>query len=293
MIDDNQNIQYPKVFIIILNYDGKDVLKECLNSVFKIDYPNFEVVLVDNNSVDGSLEEARLRFPKCHFIKNENNLGYSMGNNVGIRFALERMADYALLLNNDTIVTNDALLKLVNIGEAEPDLGIMSPLICGESGRIWFSGGSIDWMRMKAVNEQSIPKKGEFFQTDFVSGCAMMVKKKVFQRIGMLDEDFFLYWEDVDFSVRAKRAGFSIGIVPGSKIFHLEKSEQKKESKTYWLVLSGLLFFQKNTSAYLRPWIWLFSKIRMAKNKRDLRRGHGSLAGAVSRAYADFKNHAG
>ena len=108
---------FPKVFIIILNYNGQDVIKKCLASVFKNEYADFEVVVVDNNSTDGSLEAAKNNFSKAHFIKNEANLGFSAGNNVGIRFALERMAKYVLLLNNDTEVEKDFLEKLVAVAE--------------------------------------------------------------------------------------------------------------------------------------------------------------------------------
>ena len=111
--------KFPRVYLVILNYNGKDVLKKCLLSVFRNDYPNFEIVLVDNNSTDGSFEMAKSDFSKPSFIKNQENLGYAAGCNVGIRFALERMADYILLLNNDVEVEKDFLTRLVKVAESD------------------------------------------------------------------------------------------------------------------------------------------------------------------------------
>ena len=104
---------YPKVFVVVLNYNGGHFIKKCLASVFKNDYPDFEVVVVDNGSKDGSLEMAKSNFSKAVFIKNEENLGFATGNNIGIRYSLERMADYVCLLNNDTEVEKDFIEKLI------------------------------------------------------------------------------------------------------------------------------------------------------------------------------------
>jgi GT2 family glycosyltransferase len=118
----------PKIFIIILNYNGKETIKKCLDSVFYSDYSNFEVVVVDNDSKDGSFELAKSLYSKFHFIKNTKNSGFSAGNNVGIRFALEKMADYVFLLNNDAVLEKNTLSKLVEASEKET-AGIFSPLI--------------------------------------------------------------------------------------------------------------------------------------------------------------------
>lgn len=280
----------PKVFVVILNYNGKDVLKKCLLSVFKNDYPNFEIVLVDNNSTDGSLEAAKADFSKAHFIKNGENLGYSAGNNVGIRFALERMAEYVLLLNNDVEVAKDFLSHLMNIAQQSQKIGILSPLIFhGITRQIWFSGGTISWLRMKSFNEKSV-KTEDFYESPFVTGCAMLVKKEVFKKIGLLDEDYFLYWEDADFSLRAGKAGFKKVVVTSSRVYHFEKSEKNKENKIYWLVISGLIFFRKNTPPYLKPWIIFYLSLRKMKNYMDILIGKNKLAPVVRRAYKDFKN---
>ncbi|MFZ2975158.1 MAG: glycosyltransferase family 2 protein [Candidatus Moraniibacteriota bacterium] len=279
----------PKVFIIILNYNGQNFLKKTLASVFQVDYPNFEIVLVDNNSKDGSFEEARRVFPKIACIKNSENLGFSAGNNIGIEYALERLADYILLLNYDTTVRKNFLRPLVDLMEGDEKTGISSPVIFeGESSNIWFSGGKIDWFKMKTEHKKESIKENNF-QSDYIAGCAMMIKKEVFKKIGLLDEDYFLYWEDADFSVRAKRAGYKLAVCARSQISHLEKSQEKKANKIYWLVLSGLIFFKKNSPTYLQPWIFFYVLLRKIKNKRDIKRQKTSFNESVQKAYRDFK----
>lgn len=280
----------PKVFIVILNYNGKNVIKKCLTSVFKIDYSNFEVVIVDNGSTDGSFEMAKNTFSKASFIKNEENLGYSAGNNVGIRFALERMAEYVLVLNNDTDVEKDFLKKLVEEGEKNSLAGILSPVIFnGITRDVWFSGGKINWLRMKSWHETDIKKK-ENYETEYITGCAMLIKAEVFKKSGLFDENFFLYWEDADFSIRAARAGFKNIVVSSSWIYHIEESEKLNKNKIYWLVFSGLLFFKKNTPAFLRWWVFAYVFLRKLKNKKDVlkRKNNKDVAEMVQKAYVDF-----
>jgi len=280
---------FPKIFIIILNHNGVEVIKKCLASVFKVDYPNFEVVVVDNSSQDGSFEAAKINFSKANFIQNEANLGFSAGNNVGIRFALERMADYVLLLNNDTEVEKDFLTRLVNVAEADKKIGITSPVIFnGHSRQIWFSGGRIKWLRMKTEHEKKTSAE-DSYETKLATGCAMLVRAAVFKEVGLLDEDFFLYWEDTDFSVRVRRSGFKIKVVSGAWVYHFEKSEQNLKQKTYWLVISGLIFFKKNTSSTLKPWIVGYVILRRIKNWADVVFERNELAPIVQKAYQDFK----
>jgi GT2 family glycosyltransferase len=116
------------------------------------------------------------------------------------------------------------------------------------------------------------------------------VKKEVFKKIGLLDEDYFLYWEDADFSLRSGKNGFKKAVVSSSWAYHFEKSEKNKENKVYWLVLSGLVFFKKNTPFVLRPWIAIYTLIRKTKNYFDILSGKNRLAPIVRRAYQDFKN---
>ncbi|PIR73288.1 MAG: hypothetical protein COU40_03480 [Candidatus Moranbacteria bacterium CG10_big_fil_rev_8_21_14_0_10_35_21] len=280
---------FPKVFIVILNYNGKEVIKKCLASVFKINYPNFEVVLVDNNSTDGSFEVAKINFSKASFIKNEENLGFSSGINIGIKFSLERMAEYVFILNNDTEVDTEFLGHLVKVFRKDEKIGITSPVIFEtQTKEVWFSGGSIKWSRMKNKHSQSI-KVQDYYESGFISGCAMLIKKEVFKKIGLFDEDFFLYWEDADFSLRAKKEGFKNVVVSDSWVYHSEQSRKQNKRKIYWLVISGLVFFKKNTPFRWRLWIkfWLF--LRKTKNKVDLLFGDKYNAEIIKRAFDDFK----
>lgn len=281
---------YPKVFIVVLNYNGKDVIKRCLSSVFKIDYPNTEVVFVDNNSQDGSLEMAKANFSKAIFIKNEENLGFAAGNNIGIRYALERMAEYVLVLNNDTEVDKDFLGKLVEAGEKNEKAGLLSPVIFdGNTKQVWFSGGMIKWLKMKSEHLKKVANK-DYYGSEFITGCSMLVKARVFKEIGLFDEDFFLYWEDADFSFRAKKAGFKNIVVSSSWVYHFENSERHKDMKIYWLVISGLIFFKKNTAFWLRPWIKAYLIGRKIKNWVDVKFKKNELAPMVQKAYKDFQN---
>ena len=213
---------FPKVFIIILNYNGKETIQNCLKSVFQMDYPNFEVIVVDNDSKDGSLEIARNLFSKAHFIKNQTNIGFARGNNVAIRFALEKMADYIFLINNDAAVEADALDKLVQAAEKEKNIGIFSPVIWS-GDKIWFSGGEIKWTRMKTDHQNKIPKK-EISLCEYVTGCAMLIKKEVFKDTGLFDEDYFLYYEDADFCLRARKKGFRSAVVNPPKFFTMKRA---------------------------------------------------------------------
>lgn len=278
----------PKVFIIVLNYNGKEFLRKCLSSIFKIDYSNFEVVLVDNNSSDGSFEEAKNNFSKANFIKNEENVGFAAGVNVGIRFSLERMANYVLILNNDVEVEKDFLSKLVSVAEEDQKIGIASPVVLDAvSKKVWFAGGKINWLRMKTQHGAKVFTEKSYF-SEFISGCAMLIGKEVFRKIGLFDEDFFMYWEDADFCARSQKAGFKNVVVANSWVYHYEQSEKNKKNKIYWLVISGLIFFKKNSSGVKKIWVKIYFLVRRIKNLLDVFSGKEE-AFIVQKAYKDFK----
>lgn len=276
----------PKVFIVVLNYNGLRTITKCLSSIYQSSYANFEVVLVDNASTDGSLELAKQQFQKAHIIMNQTNAGFAKGNNIGIRFALEKFAEYVLVLNNDAYLEPDTLEKLISYAGKDQTVGILSPLVFTANKKIWFAGGRIDWLRMRTIHDNLRVLKTPY-ASDYLCGCSLFVSQAVFQKIGLFDEKFFLYYEDADFSIRARKAGFKIRIVPQAQLIHDEQSESNKPQKIYWLVLSGIIFFRKHTPLFLKPWVFLYLMFRKIKNRRDISNKKDEISLAVNKAYKD------
>jgi GT2 family glycosyltransferase len=219
-------MKYPLVYIIILNWNGLHDTIECLDSAMKLNYPHFASVVVDNGSTDGSADIISSKYPKVTVIKNSENLGYAKGNNVGIRYALENNADYVWILNNDTVAKQNSLLNMVTEAERDPMNGILgSKIYClGAANKIWFAGATIDWSRGISnhigFNETDLGQYDYVKEIDRVAGCSMLVSKEVCNSVGLLDENFFLYVEEVDWCVRARKAGFKCVFVPSSIVYH-------------------------------------------------------------------------
>jgi len=235
-------MNYPKVFVVILNWNGlKDTL-ECLESVFKLDYPNFQVVVVDNASTDNSVAVIREYYSQVIMIENKENLGYTGGNNVAMRYAMQNGADYIWLLNNDTIIELDTLSKLVNIAESSPEVGIISPIIYyyDQPNTIQYCGSYIDWTNHTIVyqKENNLDVHNEFRNGKNVClwGTALLIKSDVIRKIGYLNEKFYAYWEDTEYSIRSIKGGFKNLLHSNAKIFHKTPLDIKKfmELKPYY-----------------------------------------------------------
>lgn len=280
----------PKVGIIVLNYNGKDCLPACLESLSLLEYPNWEGIVVDNLSSDNSLPLAEKASPQFTFVRNSKNEGFAKGMNIGIRLALARGAEWCWIINYDTEIDRSALTRLVAVAQRHPQAGLLSPVIYGKgSAHPWFAKGHINFFRMRALHDK--PTKSEFsresYPSEFLTGCALLIKKEVVKTIGLFDERFFLYYEDADYSLRAAQAGFSCLVVPGARVWHAEVS-QARPGKTYFLVYSGLLFFEKHTSFFLRPYFWAYVTIRRVKNAFDVAYRKGTAPSEVRRAYEHF-----
>lgn len=261
-----------KIFVVILNFNGKEFILQCLESVMKLETRNLEteIVVVDNGSSDDSVKLVEQRYKDrpagkagIKILSNKNNLGFAEGNNVGIRYALENGADYVMLLNPDTLVNKNLLVQLVKVAEGEDKIGILSPKIYfapgfeyhhdrykdSERGRvIWYAGGVMDWKNVLAshrgVDEVDHGQYDEVMETDFGTGCCLLMKSQVFKKIGFLDEKYFLYFEDNDFCQRARRAGFGIYYVPDAFLFHLNAGSTSSGSdlQDYYISRNRMLF---------------------------------------------------
>ncbi len=252
----------PRVAIIVLNWNGRDDTLSCLASLRRLTYPACWVVVVDNGSGDGSIEAIRAEYSDIPLIETGGNLGYAGGNNVGLSWAVGQGADYALLLNNDTEVAPDFVNELVTVAEANPSVGIVGPTIYyfDRPEVIWSAGGAIDWTRgktrMVGLDEADTGQFGRQPRpVDFVTGCALLIKSRIIQQIGMLDPRFFAYYEETEWCVRAARAGFATWHVPSAKVWHKISPEQRAASpQTHYYMTRNRLLFLRCTGAGYRAW---------------------------------------
>lgn len=244
----------PRTAVIVLNWNNKADTIDCLRSLEGVRYPCFEAVVVDNGSTDGSAAALRDAFPGLRIIETGKNLGFAGGNNAGIKDALARGFDYVLLLNNDTIVDPSFLEEMVRAGESDPCIGIVGSRIYyyGEPGRIWYAGGTVNYWtgRLEHVGFKDMDgeKYGTAGETAMVTGCAMFIKRSVLEKIGLLYEPMFLYFEDSDFCARAARAGFRLAYAPSAKIWHKVSSTTSKLKgvQAYYNIRNWLLFMRRN-----------------------------------------------
>lgn len=209
----------PLVHIVILSWNSRDDVVECLRSLQGVDYPNYQIILVDNGSVDDTIATVRARFSHVHIIETKQNLGYAEGNNVGIRYALEKNADYIFILNDDTVVVPDTLAWLVQAGEQDSTIGMLGASVVSYTNRsIEFLGARVDWRH--GMTYQIPYSPAGIGDTDHVAGCALMVKSQVIRHMGLLDPTFFCYFEDTDWGVRCRKAGYRVVTVFPSKVYH-------------------------------------------------------------------------
>jgi len=248
----------PKVYIIILNWNGlKDTL-ECLDSVLKLDYPNFEVIVVDNCSSDDSVEIIRHKYSQVVLIENSKNLGFAGGNNVAMKYAMKAGADYVWLLNNDTIIEPDSLLKLVDGAEQSLEIGLVSPVIYQYGGpeHVQFMGAYVDFTHFSvtAVMDSKELENQCVQRNLFLWGTALLIKRDVIESIGYLSEKYFAYVEDRDYSFRALRANFRNIVKLDARIFHKGSKSTGRHSPIQVFLGTRNLYFvwSDNTHGFKR-----------------------------------------
>ncbi|HEU0109749.1 MAG TPA: glycosyltransferase family 2 protein [Flavisolibacter sp.] len=247
-------VSKPLVSIITLNWNGTLHTREFLRSITKHNsYENIEVIVVDNASAEDPTLELLSTFPSARIIRNKKNLGFSAGNNVGI---LAAKGDYFFIVNNDTEFTPGLLEGLLAVFEKHPETGIACPKF-----HYFFNKGTIEYAGYNAVNiftgrnsmVGSLEKdKGQYnilTETNYAHGGGMMVSRKVIQEVGLMPEQFFLYYEELDWSEQIKRKGFKIFYQPDALIYHKESMSTGKMSplKTFYLTRNRILFMRRNT----------------------------------------------
>ncbi len=252
------------IAIILVNWDGYAYTKACLDSLEKVPEPAFQVILVDNGSQNSEGEQLKAQFPQVHLIANQDNLGFTGGNNVGIRYALEQGFEQVLLLNNDTTVA-PSFLKELQTTLDQPGQGVAQPLIlfANATQTLWSAGGKWNSLFGRAItlgDRVPIEKYRVGTKTlDWATGCCMLVSRAALLEAGLLNEAYFAYFEDVEWSLRIRKAGFRIGLAENALIYHEAGAASKK----------------RNAEGTLSPRVFYF----LVRNQLFLLRQHSILLG--------------
>lgn len=233
-----------KVSLIILNWNARSMTQEELENVAKLDTKGLEAtcIVVDNGSTDNSkdvLSKYTLPNMKYKFIETGDNLGYAGGNNFGLRYSFKEGFNYMILLNNDVILPKDILTKLVDIARKDPKIGLLAPKMYFAKGYefhrerykkedlgkvIWYAGGFIDWDNVysdhRGVDEVDRGQYNRQEEIETANGACLLIRNEVIDDIGYLRDKYFMYWEDADFCIRAKKAGWKVVYTPKTKLWH-------------------------------------------------------------------------
>jgi GT2 family glycosyltransferase len=294
-----------KVSIVILNWNQPLVTIECLNSIANLKPGDYKVklVLVDNASKDKSAYVIGKALKKLYFnrkgisyklIKNKNNLGFAGGNNVGIKYAINRGCDYVVVLNNDTVIDKDFINEIIRAAEKYPDAGMFSPKIYFAPGYefhkdkydkndigkvIWSAGGDIDWQNVysthRGVDEVDEGQFDKFCEIDFATGACFMVKSEVVKKVGMFDSKYYLYLEDADFCLKVKAAGWKIIYTPSARIWHKVSASSGigSELNDYFITRNRLLFGMRYAPVRTRFALYRESLRLLLRGRKWQRRG--------------------
>ena len=222
--------QLEDVWAVVVNWNGGPENQSCLAALIEAGLLAERIVFVDNASRDGSLEAVERAFPSLSFVRNQSNLGFGEGANRGARAALDAGARAVFFVNNDLRVEAGSVQLLLEALSSESSLGVVGPrvLLDDGSGRLWCAGGRLDHRQNLSTllghRQKDAASFQRSFDVDYVAGCAMLVRRELFEAIGLLRADYFAYMEDVEFCLRARRAGFAVRTIGQALAWHAPSS---------------------------------------------------------------------
>jgi GT2 family glycosyltransferase len=251
-------LKEPRTCAVIVNWNKKKYVVDLIKSLRDISYKNFDIVVIDNASTDDSVEAIKC-FSEVKLICNTENLGGTGGFNTGIKFVLEQNCyEYVWLLDNDAQITSDTLLELVNVAHDDPRIGVSGSMTLNPDMKdmIVDLGGYVSWKQVMCkpnMNNQSIPAEGlpSIVEVDYTPACSALVRVDAIQKTGIMDERYFLHWDDVDLCLRIRQAGYKIVAVSNSRIFH-ETEKGSNPVVDYYNVRNGLLIISKHLKTFQR-----------------------------------------
>lgn len=248
----------PMVFTVILNTNRRDDTLACLASLEEGDYDNHSIIVLDNNSADGSVQAVSTSFPAVHIVRLNENRGYAGNNNVGMRAALDQGAEWIFILNEDTVLAPDCLSRLVEVGESDSRIGMVGPMVYhySEPEIIQSAGGWVNRVWESGHIGKNERDRGQFAtprSVDWLTGCGILARREVLEQVGLLDERFFIYWEETEWCIRARRAGWVLVHVPGARLWHkgVQTNYCPKPSNTYYSTRNRFIAMAKHHASAL------------------------------------------
>lgn len=300
-------MQTPKVYVLLLNWNGKELMEDSITSYLKNDYPNFEVVMIDNGSTDDSVEYVKKNFPEVIILQNEKNLGYSGGFNVGLDYAFNRNnADYVLISNNDVKAHQKVISQLVNVAETDERIGFVT-------GKVYYYDNP-DILQTVGKKEDPIRWNGdhigdreedkgqydEIVERIFIDDIFTLVRRELYIEVGGYDTTFFLQAEEYDWQARAKKRGYKMFYTPHAKIWHKDSMTLGKRSpkKAYYDARNPMLVILKHKSPeFFRRYFWFHlrkgiirSSLAAIKNKFQVKTAWKIWSGFFSGLWWGIKN---
>jgi GT2 family glycosyltransferase len=266
----SQTADSPRVAVVVVNYNGWRDTCACVNALANQTYANRHVVVVDNHSGDDSVARLHEEFPGLKVLEQAENRGFAAGSNAGIRWALADGSDFVWLLNNDTIASLDALQHLVTTAQADASIGAVgSPIFDMRNHtllRAWAGG----WVSLKTGLGGHLRHRVPPERLDYLTAASMLIRAQALREVGLLDEGFFMYWEDADLCLRLRRAGWKLAVAEQTAIYHKEGASfgGKWIRRDEIVTASEVRFFRKHAPA---PWIPLLVRTGLRSAKRFLR----------------------
>lgn len=288
----------PRVLVIVVHWNGLEHTERCLTSLAALDYPSADLLVVDNGSTDGSGEALAERFPDVPLLRLPANQLYAGGANTGLRLALARGYDHAVILNNDTEAEPDLVTRLVEMAGSAAAIGLVGPkiLYLEHPDLIWSAGGKIDYWRglfhHHGLRRPDGPPYDIERDVDYLTGCCILVTRQALIDVGYLDESYAMYSEDADWCVRARRQGYRVVFAPRARLKHRVSAASGgglTPYKMYHRVHSNLIFFRRHA----RPWHWLTIPVLLPLAflgfaLKEIMAGHHDVVRAAFRALGEI-----
>lgn len=247
-------IKKNRIGIVIVNYNGANYQNECIESIYKSTYTNFDIVVVDSGSTDNSVEKLSNAFPDVKIIRNNDNIGVAAGNNIGIDYFMENNFEYIMLMNNDVEIEDKLIERLLDKAD-ENTITVPKIYYYQPSDMLWFAGGELDWKHGTSfhigINEKDDKQYDKEKVISYSPTCCMLIHRNIIEQIGKMDERYFMYYDDTDFCARVSyNENFIIKYIPDAMLWHKVSSSSGEGSplKTYYCTRNKLIYMSKYKS---------------------------------------------